>query len=156
MNSARMLYLSGAVAVVAGAAMIRAGAEPRAGLFPYDNADAVARGAVLYADYCASCHGSNLEGQADWRVPGPNGRLPAPPHDETGHTWHHPDAQLFDIVKWGTAAIVGNGYESDMAGYDGLLSDTEIKEVMAYIKSTWPDHIISRHDEMNARMTVSQ
>ena len=54
------------------------------------------RGQALYADSCAACHGANLEGQPDWRVPGADGILPAPPHDETGHTWHHDNQLLFD------------------------------------------------------------
>ena len=69
----------------------------------------------------------------------PNGKLPAPPHDATGHTWHHPDRQLFAITKYGSAAIVGNNYESDMAGFWESLSDDEIWDVLAYIKSQWPE-----------------
>ncbi|WP_370644306.1 c-type cytochrome [Ruegeria sp. SCSIO 43209] len=37
-----------------------------------------ARGAVLYAENCASCHGANLEGQQDWQTPDPDGVLRAP------------------------------------------------------------------------------
>ncbi|MDP3340469.1 MAG: cytochrome c [Frigidibacter sp.] len=99
----------------------------------------LSRGAAVYAEACASCHGGMLEGQPDWRSPGPDGRLPAPPHDKTGHTWHHPDDVLFRIVKEGTAAVVGGGYESDMPGFGGDLSDAEIRAVLAYIKSTWPE-----------------
>ena len=51
----------------------------------------IAQGEDLYREYCAACHGADLEGQPDWRSAGPDGVLPAPPHDETGHTWHHPD-----------------------------------------------------------------
>ncbi|RMH47672.1 MAG: hypothetical protein D6686_12315 [Alphaproteobacteria bacterium] len=58
----------------------------------------IAEGRQLYAEFCASCHGANLEGQPDWQSPGPDGRLPAPPHDETGHSWHHGDALLIDYV----------------------------------------------------------
>ena len=97
------------------------------------------RGAVVYADYCASCHGANLEGQPNWRSRMPNGKLPAPPHDANGHTWHHPDRQLFAITKYGSAAIIGNNYESDMAGFGESLSDDEIWDVLAYIKSQWPE-----------------
>lgn len=96
-------------------------------------------GERLYQENCASCHGANLEGQPDWRTRLPNGRLPAPPHDATGHTWHHTDRVLLDIVKRGTAAIVGNGYESDMPGFEELLTDEEIAAIIDYIKSTWPD-----------------
>ena len=96
-------------------------------------------GERLYQENCASCHGADLEGQPDWRTRLPNGRLPAPPHDASGHTWHHPDRVLLDIVKRGPAAIVGAGYESDMPGYEGVLTDDEITSIVDYIKSTWPD-----------------
>ncbi|MDU9005447.1 c-type cytochrome [Sedimentitalea todarodis] len=96
-------------------------------------------GERLYQENCASCHGANLERQPDWRTRLPNGRVPAPPHDASGHTWHHPDRVLFDIVKRGPAAIVGTGYESDMPGYEGVLTDDEITSIIDYIKSSWPD-----------------
>ena len=120
-----IVYLAGAVGVVAigGAFLVQAASEPAPGLFAYDDAAVVAQGQGIYDEYCASCHGANLEGQPNWRMRNANGRLPAPPHDVSGHTWHHPDVQLFEIVKWGTAALVGGGYESDMAGYADVLSD---------------------------------
>lgn len=103
------------------------------------SAEVIEQGRQIYADQCASCHGAQLEGQPDWKTPLPSGRLPAPPHDAGGHTWHHPDDILFRIVMEGTAAIVGGGYESDMPGFADLLSDAEIRAVLAYIKSTWPE-----------------
>jgi mono/diheme cytochrome c family protein len=103
------------------------------------SAEVIAQGRQIYADQCAACHGADLEGQPDWRSPLASGRLPAPPHDENGHTWHHPDDVLFRIVKAGTAAIVGGGYESDMPGFGDILSDAEIRAVLDYIKSTWPE-----------------
>ena len=78
------------------------------------------------------------------------GYLPAPPHDATGHTWHHPDTQLFAITRHGTAALVGNGYKSRMEGFGDTLSDDDILAVLAYIKSTWPPGIIARHNAINA------
>lgn len=99
----------------------------------------ISQGRQVYVDQCGACHGADLVGQPDWRSPLPSGRLPAPPHDASGHTWHHPDDVLFRIVKEGTAAIVGGGYESDMPGFGDVLSDAEIRTVLAYIKSTWPE-----------------
>ena len=95
-------------------------------------------GRQLYVAHCASCHGANLEGQANWQTRRPDGKLPAPPHDATGHTWHHADAQLLAIIRRGTAAVVGGGYESDMPGFAGILSDAESAAVLDFIKSTWP------------------
>jgi mono/diheme cytochrome c family protein len=94
-------------------------------------------GADLYAEHCASCHGANLEGQPDWRNRRPDGRLPAPPHDASGHTWHHSDRQLMTIVRAGLAAIVP-GYQTDMPAYGSVLSDSQIRSILQYIKSSWP------------------
>ena len=102
----------------------------------------IVRGQALYAENCAACHGANLEGQPDWRSPGPDGILPAPPHDETGHTWHHADAMLFEYTKLGgEAALAQQGLEfaSGMPGFGDQLSDAEIWNIIAYIKSTWPE-----------------
>jgi len=101
-------------------------------------AEQVTLGQDLYADNCASCHGANLEGQQDWRRRNEDGRMPAPPHDASGHTWHHADRPLFTITKLGVGAIVP-GYDSDMPAFEGILSDYEIIAVLAFIKSTWPE-----------------
>ncbi len=101
------------------------------------DAQKVGLGEKLYAGNCASCHGAKLEGQPQWQRRLPNGRLPAPPHDESGHTWHHPDGVLFGITKYGVARYAPPGYESDMPPFAGKLSDDEIWAVLAYIKSHW-------------------
>ncbi|MET4702073.1 mono/diheme cytochrome c family protein [Constrictibacter sp. MBR-5] len=101
-------------------------------------ADEIALGQKFYAANCASCHGAKLEGQPDWKRRLDSGRMPAPPHDETGHTWHHADRQLFTITKLGVGGVVP-GYESDMPAFEGVLTDGEIRAVLAFIKSTWPD-----------------
>lgn len=123
-----------AVAVV-GAFAWRGGGD----IASVEQTERLALGRTLYADNCASCHGANLEGQPNWQTPNAEGKLPAPPHDATGHTWHHGDEQLFAITKFGTAALVGNGYESDMIGFGDTLGDDGIRAVLDYIKSTWPE-----------------
>jgi mono/diheme cytochrome c family protein len=98
----------------------------------------LAIGQKLYAQHCAACHGAKLEGQPNWRERLPNGRMPAPPHDESGHTWHHTDRVLFAITKNGLVPpYAPPAYESDMPGFAGTLSDDEIRAVLAYIKSHW-------------------
>ncbi len=105
------------------------------------NLNQVTAGADIYGEHCASCHGLTLAGEADWRRPRSDGSFPAPPHDESGHTWHHPDAQLFEITKLG-----GKPYNprSTMPAFSGVLSDEEIWSVLAYIKSRWPDSVRER------------
>lgn len=113
------------------------------------DAEQVALGRTVYAEYCASCHGADLKGQPEWRSRQPNGCLPAPPHDESGHTWHHPDDALFGIVKQGLGPYAPASYESDMPAFGGALSDEQIWAVLAYIKSTWPSEIQQRHTALS-------
>lgn len=110
---------------------------------PGDPLDAaqVERGRSIYLEQCASCHGVNLEGHPAWRERLPSGRMPPPPHDASGHTWHHPDAMLFGMIKRGMAPFAWRGYESDMPAFGAILSDDAIWSVLAYIKSTWPEQV---------------
>ncbi len=154
MKLALSVVVLGGLAVAIWRSVDSAGANET--LPAYRNAEIIALGAQIYQDQCAVCHGADLEGQPDWRTRDAEGYLPAPPHDETGHTWHHPTAQLFEITKWGTEAVVGGGYRSNMIGFEGVLTDDEIQAVLAYIKSTWPRRIIERHNEMDAAFEAAR
>lgn len=102
----------------------------------------ILQGAALYADNCAACHGANLEGQPDWQIPDDDGVLPAPPHDATGHTWHHTDGLLFNYTAIGgreMMARLGVEFNSGMPGMADTLSEQEIWNILAFIQSTWPD-----------------
>jgi len=114
-----------------------------------DRPKIVAQGKDIYLRDCASCHGASLAGQEDWKIRNPEGLLPAPPHDDSGHTWHHPDQMLFDMTKYGVQKFAGADYESTMPAYGDTLSDAEIIAVLSYIKSRWPDNIKKRHDGLN-------
>ena len=102
-------------------------------------------GQALYADNCAACHGADLEGQPDWRTPNADGVLPAPPHDGTGHTWHHDNSLLFQYTKLGGQAALAErgvtGFKSGMPAFGETLEDDEIWDILAYIRSTWPKRI---------------
>jgi mono/diheme cytochrome c family protein len=108
---------------------------------------------AIYANHCASCHGESLQGQANWRERMANGKLPAPPHDQTGHTWHHPDWMLIDMVKNGLVPgkTAPPDYVSDMPAYRDILSDHEIVSVLAYIKSTWPARVLKAQKEVSSQ-----
>jgi len=116
------------------------------------DAQLVAQGRQVYAAHCAACHGPRLEGQPNWRQRGADGRLPAPPHDAGGHTWHHPDDMLFRITKYGVAKAANlKDYDSAMPAYEGQLSDQEIVAVLSWIQSQWPAEIRARVDRINAQ-----
>lgn len=135
--SAKDLAISAAASLLVAACGEPAapGEDPRAD--PRDAAR-VALGAKVYAQHCAACHGAKLEGQPEWRRRLPNGRLPAPPHDESGHTWHHLDNVLFAITRNGLVPpYAPKDYASDMPPFRGVLRDEEIWAVLAFIKSHW-------------------
>ena len=113
------------------------------------NAQQVALGRQVYDQQCASCHGANLEGQQNWQAELPAGGRPAPPHDASGHTWHHADLVLFDITKRGGQASSPAGYKNNMPAFGGALSDAEIWASLAYIKSQWPPEIRAAQEQVN-------
>ena len=114
------------------------------------DASVVGRGQGVYLENCASCHGRDLKGQPDWKSPDNEGFLPAPPHDASGHTWHHPDRVLFDVTKVGVAKAANlKNYKTRMPAYENLLEDDEIIAALSYIKSTWSEDMRRRHDQMN-------
>lgn len=133
--AAAFAFLVGAIAV----ALWNEGKSPA----DPDDGRQVAQGKGVYDGHCAACHGVKLEGQPNWRDKLPTGRMPAPPHDASGHTWHHPDAVLFGITKNGLipGRYAPPKYESDMPAFGGTLSDEEILAVLAFIKSSWPEKI---------------
>ncbi|WP_018987899.1 c-type cytochrome [Aromatoleum toluclasticum] len=118
------------------------------GIDPKDGAQ-VARGEALYRQHCAACHGANREGQPDWRQRKADGRLPAPPHDASGHTWHHPNELLVNIVREGMVPPwAPEGYASDMPAFARVLSDDEIRSTLAFIQSRWPAEVWAARAQM--------
>ena len=149
----RVPLITTACAIVAGTALFWTGKETLTAHAAGTNDVDIVAGERIYVEYCASCHGANLEGEENWRSPGADGRLPAPPHDETGHTWHHADSLLFDYTKLGGKALMatkGIELDSGMPGFSDQLSDPEIHNVLAYIKSTWPERIQKIQAERSA------
>lgn len=125
------------IALAGGAVWWLAGRAPPAGLLDA-TAEQIETGRRVYAQHCAVCHGANLEGEPDWRSRKASGRLPAPPHDDSGHTWHHPDAVLIEITRNGLRPpLAPDGYESDMPAYAGVLDDGQIRAVLGFIASRW-------------------
>ena len=116
-----------------------------------DSSDArlVGLGSTVYARQCAACHGIQLEGQPNWQSPLPTGGRPAPPHDETGHTWHHPDRVLFELTKFGGQPYSPADYQSNMPAFEGILTDREILATLAFIKSSWPAGIRARQQRVH-------
>lgn len=111
------------------------------------DSDAYRLGQTVYNAQCASCHGVNGEGQF------PDAplerditrRYGAPPHDGTGHTWHHDDDLIIRIIREGGMGDPVNFYVMPALG--SALSEEEIEAVIAYIKTLWsPEQQTIQHE----------
>lgn len=92
----------------------------------------IERGGELYQANCASCHGADLAGSPDWKTPNEDGSYPPPPHDSSGHTWHHPDRVLIGIVRDGS-----DFPQSRMPAFGNQLDDGDIEAILEFIKTSW-------------------
>ena len=152
MASRKAVLMTGGLALAGFAvAFVMAQHSDGVGLLSPDDLEVVALGQGIYVAQCAACHGARLEGQPNWRTRGEDGLLPAPPHDATGHTWHHDDETLFTLTKYGLAGLMENAPPSGMPVYEEVLSDEEIIAVLSFIKSTWPSDIREHHDRLNSQ-----
>lgn len=128
--------------VLAAASGQRVSATASATLPPLPTLDAseIALGRQVYLGHCAVCHGQNTEGQPNWKQPDANGNMPAPPHDDTGHTWHHADGLLYEIIRDGFRDPLKPPDSSlTMPAFGDKLNDAEIRAVIAYFKSLWSE-----------------
>ena len=113
-----------------------------------DSPSMIIRGKINYENNCVSCHQVNLIGAENWNGLDEDGHRKAPPLNGTGHTWHHDDATLHNIIKYGLAKLVKN-YEGKMLGFEDNLKDKDIDSVLSYIKSFWPDDVYQQQINLN-------
>lgn len=104
----------------------------------FDDAE-LAQGHALYKQYCAACHGIVGQGQLPSAPlePDATGRIGAPPHDETGHSWHHSDVLLIRYVMEGGFSDLSRFYP--MPSFGAVLTEEQAQFVIAHIKSMWTD-----------------
>lgn len=114
-------------------------------------------GQTVYSIHCASCHGANLEGETNWKEQNEDSSFRAPPHDESGHTWHHGDTTLLEAIRLGGSRFDGIdiGGTSNMPAFQDVLSEEEMTAVLVYIKSTWSTDMQTYQLEMTQRETQS-
>jgi mono/diheme cytochrome c family protein len=112
----------------------------------HQDAAELTRGAQLYSQHCARCHGAQAEGHPQWRQPGPDGLYPAPPLDGSGHAWHHPALVLREVIQNGSVPGQGN-----MPAWKDTLSEPDINAIIAWFQSLWSDDVYAAWYEMQQR-----
>jgi mono/diheme cytochrome c family protein len=110
---------------------------------PYGDPEAIARGAALYTAMCTGCHGARAEGEDPLSPMGgmkPNGEILAPALNGFGHAWHHQPPELASVIKRGSPRP-----GTRMVGWEGRLSDSDVRSLIAYLYSLWPRAIQQRY-----------
>jgi mono/diheme cytochrome c family protein len=88
-----------------------------------------ARGATHYATLCASCHGPRGAGDG----PAGQGLDPKPRrHDDGAYMNALSNEHLFKVIKEGGASV---GKSPLMAPWGGALSDDQIRDVVAFVRT---------------------
>jgi mono/diheme cytochrome c family protein len=96
----------------------------------------VARGAKLFEQDCAQCHGPRAQGHPDWQTPSNGSFAAAPPLNGTGNDWKRSRAELATIIKNGMRRKSDN--TDIMPAWKGRLNDSEIEDVLNWLQSLWP------------------
>lgn len=84
----------------------------------------VQRGADLYTQYCASCHGADLRGDG----PLASTLNPAPADFSQPHTKVHSDEDLLYWIQYGMQGTA-------MPGFGSQLEDQDIRDIISFIKN---------------------
>ena len=92
-------------------------------------------GAALYAQNCQSCHGDR-EGAGNDGV--------APLHNEQGHTFHHPDAQLKDFILRGKPP-------GAMPAFGATLTEAQVDAILALLKTWWAPADLEVQEDISRR-----
>jgi mono/diheme cytochrome c family protein len=88
------------------------------------------RGARLFQENCALCHGPEGQGHPDWQTPGV---VAAPPLNGTGNEWKRSRAEMIAIVQTGAKR---NGV-AVMPGWKDRLTDAEIADIVSWFQALW-------------------
>lgn len=106
-------------------------------------------GKQVYAQHCASCHGADAEGAANWTKRDETGRFPPPPLNGTAHAWHHPMGQLIHVIRFSRP-------NSAMPAWDETLSPGDIYSVIAWFQSLWPEEVYATWHGINEQAKANQ
>jgi len=105
--------------------------------------ESVARGAHLYQEHCAQCHGPEAQGHPDWENPQ---FAAAPPLNGTGNEWKKKKSELIGVIKAGAK----RGNDPIMPGWEGRLSAQEIDDIVTWFQALWPIDVYDKWLKVNA------
>jgi len=96
----------------------------------------VARGAQLFGERCALCHGPEGQGHPDWQRPSDGAFAAAPPLNGTGNDWKKSRQELAQVIKQGVRRKADKAVI--MPSMQGKLSERDVEDILNWVQSLWP------------------
>ena len=112
----------------------------------------IARGAELYAQHCALCHGPQAQGHPDWQAPSDGSFAAAPPLNGTGNDWKRSRRELIAVIMDG---VVRKDGVPVMPAWMQRLSERDIADIIAWFQSQWPAPVYEGWYKANLGATKS-
>lgn len=110
-------------------------------LFSQNSNKALIEGKSLYNTNCANCHGNNAQGatKAGFDISIITERGGKQPPNLTDDVWDYgsTDSDIFKVIKEGKTANM-------MPSFQGTLTDTQIKHIIAYVRSLKANQDVSK------------
>ncbi len=106
------------------------------------SADQQTKGAVIFKQNCAVCHGEKAQATPNWKQTNAKGQYPAPPLNGTAHAWHHSLDGLRKSVNDGGIKIGGL-----MPSFEKRLNDQDRDNAIAFFQSQWSDELYTKWSE---------
>lgn len=96
--------------------------------------EGITRGASVYQEHCAECHGPQAQGHPSWSDQDIGTFVVAPPLDGTNEIWKKTKQQLVEVIN--------NGVIKDakpvMPGWKDRLSDQQVEDAIMWFQALWP------------------
>ncbi len=105
--------------------------------------ESLMRGARLYQEQCAQCHGPDAQGHPDWQNPQVTA---APPLNGTGNEWKRSKTELMNVILNGAT----RDGELVMPAWKGRLTQQEAEDVIAWFQALWPVEVYEKWHKANA------
>jgi len=110
------------------------------------NLERVARGARLFQENCAQCHGPQAQGHPDWQRARKEGYAAAPPLDGTGTDISMTRERMVEVIRKG----VRQKGVMVMPSWKGRVDDDQITDIISWYQALWPADAYLRWRRANA------
>ncbi len=99
----------------------------------------IARGAALFGQHCAQCHGPQAQGHPDWQTPSDGKFAAAPPLNGTGNDWKRSRAELAAVIVGG--ARRASDKVEVMPAWKGRMNERDVEDLLNWLQSLWPPEV---------------